>query len=123
MFIIAIISTSYYSNFVFNSKVSETGKRLKSLLAEEVKPAIDMISECVADWYKLGQANYVQVQILEKDIESFEHSIFEIKEALSRIKIDLQNELLVNRAKNSCSISKDPHRLNGGMKLDVHVSL
>lgn len=112
---------NFINIFKYCLKVSETGKRLKSLLAEEVKPAIDMISECVADWYKMGQANYVQVQILEKDIGTFEHSIYEIKEALSRIKIDLQNELS-NRPKNNCPIIKDQHRMNGGMKMDVHVS-
>lgn len=100
-------------------QVSETGKRLKSLLTEEVKPAIDMISECVADWYKLGQANYVQVQILEKDIDGFENSIYEIKEALSRIKIDLNNEFSES-PKHNCNTTKESHRVNRS-KMD-HVS-
>lgn len=78
-------------------KVSETGKKIKSLLNEEVKPAVAMIAECVADWYKMGQANYVQTQILEKDVSVFEDTLFDIRERLTFIKENLKNETDVQK--------------------------
>lgn len=74
-------------------KVAETGKKLKSLLNDDVKPAVSMIAECVADWYKMGQANYVQVQILEKDVSSYEEQIDQMTDILSHVKNGLISDI------------------------------
>lgn len=54
-------------------KVTETGRRLRSLLETECIPAMTQRSECVADWYKMAQTVYLQTQILDKDVENYEH--------------------------------------------------
>lgn len=30
-------------------------------------------SECVADWYKMAQTVFLQIQILDKDVDNYEH--------------------------------------------------
>lgn len=42
-------------------QVAETGKRLKSLLNDDVKPVVAQIAECLADWYKRAQTIYLKV--------------------------------------------------------------
>ncbi|XP_066591995.1 inhibitor of nuclear factor kappa-B kinase subunit epsilon [Prorops nasuta] len=54
-------------------KVTETGRRIKSLLELECMPAIIQRSECLADWYKMAQTVFLQTQILDKDVENYEH--------------------------------------------------
>lgn len=44
-----------------NLQVAETGKRIKSLLNEDVRPVVAQIAECLADWYKHAQTIYVKV--------------------------------------------------------------
>ncbi|CAO1367657.1 unnamed protein product [Diamesa hyperborea] len=75
-------------------KVGETGKRIKALLNDNVKPAIILEAECLADWYKMAQTIFLQTQILEKDLTSYEENIFELKDRLVRIKDELKNENL-----------------------------
>lgn len=53
-------------------KVTETGRRLRSLLETECIPAMTQRSECVADWYKMAQTVYLQIQILDKDVDNYE---------------------------------------------------
>lgn len=67
-------------------KAAETGKRIKSLLADDVRPAIHVQAEALADWYKMAQTLYLQTQILQKDVITYEESVFEIKERLSRVR-------------------------------------
>lgn len=45
-------------------QIAETGKRLKLLLHENVKPVVAQIAECLADWYKRAQTIYLKVRIL-----------------------------------------------------------
>lgn len=78
-------------------KAAETGKRIKSLLADDVRPAIHVQAEALADWYKMAQTLYLQTQILQKDVTTYEESVFEIKEILSRV----QNKTKVSESKNT----------------------
>lgn len=48
-------------NFRFHFQIAETGKRLKMLLLEDVKPVVAQIAECLADWYKRAQTIYLKV--------------------------------------------------------------
>lgn len=47
--------------FCFHFQIAETGKRLKMLLLEDVKPVVAQIGECLADWYKRAQTIYLKV--------------------------------------------------------------
>lgn len=42
-------------------QVAETGKRIKSLLNDDVRPVVAQIAECLADWYKRAQTIYLKV--------------------------------------------------------------
>lgn len=71
-----------------------------------VKPAIHLEAECLADWYKMSQTIFLQTQILEKDLSSYEDSIYELKDRLTRIKDDLKSEN-VEPKKNVSSMFKE----------------
>lgn len=79
---------------------------MKALLNENVKPAIHLEAECLADWYKMAQTIFLQTQILEKDLASYEESIFEAKDRLCRIKEELKSES-VDPKKNVSSMFKE----------------
>lgn len=74
-------------------KAAETGKRIKALLADDVRPAMHVQAEALADWYKMAQTLYLQTQILQKDVVTYEESVFEIKERLTHVR----NETKVGR--------------------------
>lgn len=42
-------------------KIAETGKRMKLLLTDDVRPVVAQIAECLADWYKRAQTIYLKV--------------------------------------------------------------
>lgn len=71
-----------------------------------VKPAIHQEAECLADWYKMAQTIFLQTQILEKDLVSYEDSIYELKDRLNRIKEELKSEN-VDPKKNVSSMFKE----------------
>lgn len=71
-----------------------------------VKPAIHQEAECLADWYKMAQTIFLQTQILEKDLTSYEDSIYELKDRLTRIKEELKSEN-VDPKKNVSSMFKE----------------
>ncbi|CAK9803712.1 Inhibitor of nuclear factor kappa-B kinase subunit epsilon [Anthophora plagiata] len=54
-------------------KVTETGQRIKNLLETFCVPSMISRSECVADWYKMAQTVFLQTQILDKDVDIYEH--------------------------------------------------
>lgn len=56
-------------------QVTETGRRMKTLLESECIPSITQRSECLADWYKMAQTVYLQTQILDKDISNYQRSL------------------------------------------------
>lgn len=53
-------------------KVSETGRRLRVLLDAECQPAVAQLADALADWYKMAQTVYLQVRILDKDLDAYE---------------------------------------------------
>nr|CAD7397524.1 unnamed protein product [Timema poppensis] len=56
-------------------KVSETGRRVKTLFETECRPAVAQLADCLADWYKMAQTVYLQARILDKDVDTFEHRL------------------------------------------------
>ncbi|KAL1396039.1 hypothetical protein pipiens_010802 [Culex pipiens pipiens] len=82
-------------------KITETGKRIKTLLNEDVRPAVELEAECLADWYKKAQTIFLQTQFLHKDVSSHEETLYDIRDRLVQIKEDLKEDI-----KNDGEVSK-----------------
>ncbi|XP_065081528.1 serine/threonine-protein kinase TBK1 [Ochlerotatus camptorhynchus] len=82
-------------------KITETGKRVKTLLNEDVRPAVELEAECLADWYKKAQTIFLQTQFLHKDVSSHEETLYDIRDRLIQIKEDLKEDI-----KNDGEVSK-----------------
>lgn len=63
-------------------------------------------AETLADWYKMSQTIYLQTQILQKDLSSYEETIFEIRDRLVRIKEEMKSDS-VDPKKNVSSMFKE----------------
>ncbi|GAB0093300.1 serine/threonine-protein kinase TBK1 [Sergentomyia squamirostris] len=63
-------------------KITETGKRVKGLLNVDVKPALSLMAECLADWYKMSQTIYLQTAILDKDAAHYGDMMEKIRSKL-----------------------------------------
>jgi len=75
-------------------QVTETGRRLKALLETECIPSMTQRSECVADWYKMAQTVFLQTQILDKDIDSYERVLESFSYRLSQESKERNENLL-----------------------------
>lgn len=69
-------------------KIAETGKRLKMLLVEDVKPVVAQIAECLADWYKRAQTIYLKNQILAKDVITCDDALYALREQIDNKKLE-----------------------------------
>ncbi|XP_075152667.1 I-kappaB kinase epsilon [Haematobia irritans] len=87
-------------------KVDRNGKRLKSLLLDDTKPAVGQMAECLADWYKLAQTVYLKSEILEKDVRECERNLYKIRDDLYGLKTDMQKDLDAKMVNNSNQLSK-----------------
>ncbi len=61
----------------FLFQIKETGQRTKTLLENEVQPAVSQLAECLADWYKMAQTVHQQGEILESEINAYEMKLSE----------------------------------------------
>jgi len=52
--------------------VSETGQCLRVLLDEACQPAVAQLADALGDWYKMPQTVYLQVHILDQDLDAYE---------------------------------------------------
>ena len=66
-----------------------------------------MEAECLADWYKMAQTIYLQTQILEKDLLSYEEMLFELRDRLIRIKEEMKREYAESKKNIPCGF-KEP---------------
>ncbi|XP_062547300.1 serine/threonine-protein kinase TBK1 [Armigeres subalbatus] len=82
-------------------KITETGKRVKTLLNEDVRPAVELEAECLADWYKKAQTIFLQTQFLLKDVSSHEETLYDVRVRLVQMKEDLKEDI-----KNDSEVSK-----------------
>lgn len=87
-------------------KVDRNGKRIKSLLLDDVKPSVAQMAECLADWYKLAQTVYLKSEILEKDVREYERNLDILKEDLYKIKTDIQKDMDAKLFNNSNQLLK-----------------
>lgn len=78
--------------FFVNLQVDRNGKRIKTLLLDDVKPAVAQMAECLADWYKLAQTVYLKTQILEKDVRDCERKLNKLRDELYHIKSELKTD-------------------------------
>uniref|UniRef100_A0A182NLJ5 Protein kinase domain-containing protein n=1 Tax=Anopheles dirus TaxID=7168 RepID=A0A182NLJ5_9DIPT len=74
-------------------KIAETGKRLKSLLNDAVRQAVEQEAECLADWYKKAQTIFLQTQFLMKDVGAYVDALYDIREQLKQHREDLKEEI------------------------------
>lgn len=82
-------------------KITETGKRVKTLLNDDVRPAVEQEAESLADWYKKAQTIFLQTKFLFKDVGSHEDTLYDIRVRLVQIKEDLKEDI-----KNDGEVSK-----------------
>ncbi|XP_055837241.1 serine/threonine-protein kinase TBK1 [Episyrphus balteatus] len=71
-------------------KVDRNGRRIKTLLLEDVKPSVEHMAECLADWYKLAQTVYLKSQILEKDVRDSDRKLQSVRGNLSEMRSHLK---------------------------------
>lgn len=98
-------------------KVAETGKRLKHLLMENVKPAVGEQAESLADWYKMAQTLFVQTQILEKDIAAYEEDLLGVKDRLNRFRDDFKSDGASMCSSTETSINVPRTDISSGFKV------
>lgn len=53
-------------------------------------------SECIADWYKMAQTVFLQTEILDKDINSYEHVLESFSYRLSQESKEYHENLLLS---------------------------
>lgn len=70
--------------------MTETGKRIKTLLNNEIKPAVLTMIDCLADWYKMAQTIYLQTDILEHDLNEQNDHLEKIRGKLFILKEDIK---------------------------------
>lgn len=73
--------------------MTETGKRIKTLLNNEIRPSVLMYIECLADWYKISQTIYLQTEILENDLLDQEEGLRKIRSKLFILREDIKTHI------------------------------
>ncbi|XP_017043821.1 serine/threonine-protein kinase TBK1 [Drosophila ficusphila] len=91
-------------------KVDHNGKRIKSLLLDNVNPTVAQIAECLADWYKLAQTVYLKTQILEKDVRDCERKLNGIRDELYHVKSELKLDVDTKTINNNNQLAKIEER-------------
>uniref|UniRef100_W8BFK6 Serine/threonine-protein kinase TBK1 n=1 Tax=Ceratitis capitata TaxID=7213 RepID=W8BFK6_CERCA len=88
-------------------KVLRNGDRIKTLLLDDVKPAVAQMAECLADWYKLAQTVFLKTQILEKDIRDYERKLNDLRDKLYHIKSEMKADESTRTNANNNILSKN----------------
>lgn len=103
-------------------KIGETGKRIKALLQEDVRPVVAQIAECLADWYKRAQTVYLKTQILEKDALACDDALFALREQICHVKEDFKSDD-ISAAKNQTQIPIESTFFTRDMQNNIRVSI
>lgn len=74
-------------------KITETGRRLKTLLEVDCIPPFNQLAEVLGDWYKIAQTVYLQTMILQKDVFEYGRSLESFAENLSLEIIQYSEEI------------------------------
>lgn len=82
-----------------------------------------MGAECLADWYKMAQTIYLQTQILEKDLLSYEENIYELRDRLVRIKEELKTENNDPKKNISCMFKESSMAVRKRLEISSNVKV
>lgn len=64
-------------------KITETGRRIKSLFESECLPSFTQLADALSDWYKIAQTVYLQTMILQKDVDLYQKKLEDLSENLT----------------------------------------
>lgn len=87
--------------------MTETGKRIKALLNNDIKPSVVMFIDCLADWYKISQTIYLQTEILENDLEDQEELLEKVRRKLFILKEDMKTAQEKQQKDNKSNYKED----------------
>lgn len=80
-------------------KITETGRRIKSLFETECLPGFTQLADALGDWYKIAQTVYLQTMILQKDVDVYQQKLENLSENLT-LEIIEYNEDIKTRISN-----------------------
>ena len=86
-------------------KMQETIRVLQDLLQKECTPSINQMVDALADWYKMAQTTFLQIEILFKDILNYKEDIDTLAVTLKEAQQEKFFEA-VNEAKNNLNEQK-----------------
>ena len=86
--------TNTYSKYSLFAQIKETGQKTKLLLEKEAQPSVIQLAECLADWYKVAQIQYIQAQILDRDIDTYNLRLSEITNEVSDIDLSFHKGMI-----------------------------
>lgn len=100
-------------------QVTETGRRMKSLVESECIPSISQRCDCLGDWYKIAQTVFLQSQILDKDIDNYERTLESFYYQLSQEHKERQENFvhLIERLKEKPKVVTDSPDSNTMVKV------
>lgn len=87
--------------------MTETGKRIKALLNNDIKPSVVMFIDCLADWYKISQTIYLQTEILENDLADQEELLEKVRRKLFILKEDMKTAQEKQQKGNKSNYKED----------------
>lgn len=87
--------------------MTETGKRIKALLNNDIKPSVVMFIDCLADWYKISQTIYLQTEILENDLADQEEMLEKVRRKLFILKEDMKTAQEKQQKGNKSNYKED----------------
>ena len=63
-------------------------------MENEVQPSVIQIAECLADWYKIAQIQYLQAQILDRDIDTYKVRLTEITNEVCEVDVNFHEGVM-----------------------------
>jgi hypothetical protein len=71
----------------------------------------------------MAQTIYLQTQILQKDLQSYEETIFELRDRLVRIKEDMKSEHVDPKRNVSCMFKESSMAIRKRMEISGNVKV
>ncbi|CAB3368358.1 Hypothetical predicted protein [Cloeon dipterum] len=84
-------------------KASETAKKIVNLLSTQVLPFAAALADSLADWYKLAQTSFLQVEILKRDMLQAQSQLERLQESY-----EILEEMFLSNAEVSASRPSSP---------------
>lgn len=74
-------------------KITETIRRIKAFLENDIMPTYNQFAENLGDWYKRGQTVYLQTMILKKDVGEFDRKLEKFHENLTAEYVQFKDDM------------------------------